>query len=133
MNLVIDTSALLALLWQEPGWQTVAQALHEANSLMSTVNLAELVAKTQEHHPVSESDVRSLLAELPITIVPYDADQAITTGILRNTTRTLGLSLGDRACLALAQQQKAPALTADRLWLELADPLNLDIRYIRPA
>lgn len=132
MNLVIDTSALLALLWQEPGWQTVAQALHETNGLMSTVNLAELVTKTQEQQTVSEADIRSLLAELPITIVPYDADLAIATGILRNATRTLGLSLGDRACLALAQQQKAPALTADHLWLELADPLKLDIRYIRP-
>lgn len=129
---VLDTSALLALLWQEPGWHEVSAALDDARCLMSAVNVAELAAKAQERKEVGEKDIRALLAELPLEIVPLDGEQAIATGLLRSATRHLGLSLGDRACLVLARREKSPVLTADRPWLELAEPLGIDIVCIRP-
>lgn len=130
-SFVIDTSALLAMLWQEPGWETVIQALEAGDCRMSVVNLAEFVSKVHERQPDTEQ-IATLLEELCLHVVDYDREQAMATGLLRAITRPLGLSLGDRACLALAQQLNAPVLTADRPWLALATPLNLDIRCIRP-
>jgi PIN domain nuclease of toxin-antitoxin system len=128
---ILDTSALLALLWQEAGWERVADALDVTGCRMSAVNVAEFVGKAQENQADTEK-IAALLAGLPIEIVAYDRRQAIATGGLRMATRHLGLSLGDRACLALARQEKAPVLTADRAWLTLAQPLGVDIRCIRP-
>lgn len=128
---VIDTSALLAMLWQEPGWDTVSQALECHDCRMSAVNLAEFVSKVQERQQNIEQ-IAALLEKLCLHVEDYDTRQAMNTGLLRAITRPLGLSLGDRACLALAQQLNAPVLTADRPWLELAAPLSLDIRCIRP-
>lgn len=128
---VLDTSALLALLWQEPGWEIVADTLDRTGCRMSAVNVAELVAKARERQP-DVGEINRLIDELPITIVPFDRAQAVSTGVLRAMTRHLGLSLGDRACLSLALQENASVLTADRPWLELAVPLGLDIRCIRP-
>ncbi|MBW7901557.1 MAG: type II toxin-antitoxin system VapC family toxin [Rhodocyclaceae bacterium] len=129
---VLDTSALLALLWQEPGWQEVSAALDDATCLMSAVNVAELAAKAQERRAIGEKDIRALLAELPLEIVPLDGEQAIAVGLLRSATRHLGLSLGDRACLVLARREKSTVFTADRPWLDLSASLGLDIRCIRP-
>ncbi len=132
MNLpVLDTSALLALLWQEPGWETVADALDATGCRMSAVNVAEFVGKTQEKQ-ADTGKIDALLRDLPIEIAAFDRPQALAAGLLRKATRHLGLSLGDRACLALATQERAVVLTADRPWLELARPLELDIRCIRP-
>jgi len=128
---VLDTSALLAFLWQEPGWEIVAEALEVGGCRMSAVNVAEFVAKAQEKQTDREQ-IEILLDELPMTIVDHDREQAIATGVLRAATRHLGLSLGDRACLALAQREQCPVLTADRPWLEVAVPLGLDIVCIRP-
>lgn len=128
---VLDTSALLALLWQEPGWEIVADALDKTECRMSAVNVAEFVAKARERQP-DIGEINALINELPLVIVPFDRTQAVSSGMLRAKTRHLGLSLGDRACLALALQDNASVLTADRPWLELAGPLNLDIRCIRP-
>ncbi|GAB4415601.1 MAG: PIN domain-containing protein [Sideroxydans sp.] len=128
---VLDTSALLALLWQEPGWQTVAALLEAEDCRMSSVNLAEFVAKVQEKQP-DPRQIQRLLDDLPIEVVAHDREQAFATGMLRGPTRHLGLSLGDRACLALARKEGACVYTADRPWLEVAAPLSLDIRCIRP-
>lgn len=128
---ILDTSALLALLWQEPGWEQVADALDTTGCRMSAVNVAEFVGKVQEKQTETRK-IDALLNELPIEVVTHDRSQAITTGQLRMATRHLGLSLGDRACLALAQQERTAVLTADRPWLELAEPLGLNIRCIRP-
>lgn len=128
---VLDTSALLAFLWQEPGWEQVQATLADATCRMSAVNLAEFVSKTQER-TVPQAQIEDLLSALPLEIVASDKAHAIETGLLRNATRELGLSLGDRACLALARQYKASALIADRPWLALTDALQLDIQCIRP-
>ncbi len=128
---ILDTSALLALLWQEPGWELVSDALDKTVCRMSAVNVAEFVGKVQEKQTDTEK-IDALLNDLPIQVVAFDRAQAIAIGRLRNATRHLGLSLGDRACLALALIEAAPVLTADRAWRELSGPLGLDIRIVRP-
>lgn len=113
MTAVLDTSVLLALLWDEPGADKVAPALKEAR--VSAVNLAELVSKLIDRG-ASEREAIDVIGSLGLDIANFDAEQALTAGLLRRQTRELGLSIGDRACLALARRDGAVALTADRSW-----------------
>ena len=115
---VLDASALLALLQDEPGADAVASRL--PNSAISAVNLSEVVAKLTERG-VPAAELRQALDGMALDVRPFDTEAAYAAGSLRRATRTLGLSLGDRACLALAMQLDAVALTTDRAWLGLPD------------
>jgi len=126
---VLDTSALLAWLWQEPGWERVDAAFTRMDCRIGTVNWAELVSKLTERI-ADEGEARHLLAQLPATREDFGETDAFDCGWLRTPTRALGLSLGDRACLALARRLGAVALTADRSWLKL--DLGVTIECIRP-
>lgn len=108
---VLDASAPLALLQGEPGAERVAAALPRA--AISGVNLSEVVAK------LTDEAIRASLAGLDLDVRPFDEDLAYDAGELRPATRARGLSLADRACLALARRLDAKALTADRAWLGL--------------
>lgn len=123
---VLDASALLALLGSEPGSEVVAETI--PGSAISTVNLSEVVSKLTERG-VPEQAVRAALGEIELEIHPFSEDLAYRTGFLRLATRSLGLSLGDRACLALGLQLEATVLTTDRNWREL--DLGIEIRAIR--
>lgn len=116
-NRVLDASALLALLNREPGWEMVLEALQH-DAYVSAVNWAEVVGKLSEAG-MPENEVREVLESLPVQLVSVTSDLAFRIGFLRPRTRTLGLSLGDRACLALAESLGVPALTADRAWASL--------------
>jgi PIN domain nuclease of toxin-antitoxin system len=123
---VLDATALLALLHDEPGAEAVAEAL--PHSSISTVNLAEVVAKLAEAG-MPEETIRIALAGLGIEVIPFDEDLAYRTGLLRALTSRYGLSLGDRACLALGLRLGQPVLTADRIWATLK--VGVKIRVIR--
>jgi len=110
---VLDSSAVLALLLAEPGADKVQAALPGA--LLSTVNLAEIVTKLCERG-MPAREARAAIEAIGPEIVDFGVDQACLCGELRKSTRAAGLSLGDRACLALAQQQNLPAITADAAW-----------------
>jgi PIN domain nuclease of toxin-antitoxin system len=112
-EVVLDASALLALLNSEPGATLVAAALSGAT--ISAVNLSEVVAKLAEAEMPGDA-IREAIQGLPMEVVPFDQEQAYEAGLLRPFTRGAGLSLGDRACLALARRLALPALTADRRW-----------------
>ena len=127
-NVVLDTSAVMAWLQQEPDWEAVGRAFATENCRMSAVNLAELVAKSADRM-CDHAELAAMIAELPIEIVPVDKAQAFATGLLRAAIRNLGLSLGDRACLALAKSINVVALTADEPWLELG--IDARIKCIR--
>ena len=115
---VLDASALLTLLQNEPGAEVVADLL--PRGIMSAVNLSEVVAKLMDHGmPLEEA--REALDGLPIDVASFDRDAAFAAGELRRVTRGAGLSLGDRACLALATRLGATAVTADRAWASLSD------------
>jgi PIN domain nuclease of toxin-antitoxin system len=122
---VLDASALLCLLNAEPGQEVVADALSE--SVMSAVNLSEVVAKLCDHG-LSDADIRDALDGLSLDVRPFTSDQAYASGALRRLTRELGLSLGDRACLALAAELGAVALTADRQWVQIGE---VQIKVVR--
>jgi ribonuclease VapC len=125
-DVVLDASALLAVLRAEPGAERVEPRLEGA--CISTVNLSEVVAKLIEDD-VPEAEIRHAIGRLDLDVHAFDAHYAYITGVLRRSTRALGLSFGDRACLALAQNLGALALTADRSWSQL--DLDIAIEVIR--
>lgn len=124
---VLDASALLAFLKREPGEAIVAPLL--ADAVISAVNLSEVVAKLAEDQLPARQLIPALLASSGLTVAPFDEEMAILTGDLRPATRAYGLSLGDRACLALAEHLHLPAITTETRWDGL--PLQVDIRRIR--
>jgi len=125
-EVVIDASALLALLSAEPGADIVVQALPGA--VISAVNLSEVVAKLGQAG-LPENAARQALRPLGLRVEPFDEEQAYQAGLLHAATRRLGLSLGDRACLGLAQKLGVTALTADKTWADLST--GASVRVIR--
>jgi ribonuclease VapC len=123
----LDASALLAIFFREPGNERVHELLH--SSVISSVNISETVAKLQERG-TSEKTIVEAIADLRFKIVDFDTTQAIRAGRLRIATRERGLSLGDRACLALAIGEGAIAVTADRSWADLVLPV--EVVLVRP-
>jgi PIN domain nuclease of toxin-antitoxin system len=123
---VLDASALLAAYLDEPGGAQVLQALPGA--LLSAVNYTEVIGKCLDHGETMDRAVRKLAA-MGCHIVAYDAVLARRAGEMRPQTKRLGLSLADRACLALAEREKLPVLTADKSWAKVG--LEIDIRVIR--
>lgn len=124
---VLDASALLALLQNEPGKDVVAAAI-AAGAEMSAVNLAEVVTKLDERG-LTPAEIQASIVPLGISISDFDNALAYATGLLRAATKAFGLSLGDRACLALAQKLSLPALTTDRAWSSLS--LGITVTVIR--
>ena len=113
---VLDASALLCLLQSEPGADRVARAL--PNSVIGAVNFSEVVGKLVEAG-VEEREIDSFVDTLQLKVVPFNQEQARLAGLLRIATRRFGLSLGDRACLALASLHDAVALTCEKSWMKI--------------
>lgn len=127
-DVILDASALLAMLNDEPGGPKVAGVIDAAR--ISTVNYAEVVS----HYirlGMPERDVAAMLDPLPMTIVPADKALAQLAGRLRSVTAEAGLSLGDRFCLALAIRDGLPAWTADKAWRTVADAARAEVVIIR--
>jgi ribonuclease VapC len=115
---VLDASALLCLIQNEPGADIVRRCLPE--SRISTVNYAEVVAKLIELG-AADADISANLGLLELSVVDFTWRHAHSSGLLRRTTRSFGLSMGDRACLALANSLGATAVTTDRRWADIPD------------
>ena len=126
MIAVLDASALLAFLQDEPGGEIVDTFL--SNARLSTVNWAEVVQKSVARG-VDVRGMKEDIEALGVIIQPFTIEQAQIAGNLWSETKTLGLSLGDRACLALGLQMRAAVLTTDQVWANLK--LDLDIRVLR--
>lgn len=124
--IALDASALLAFLFRERGSDRVAP--HVDESCLSAVNLSEVIGRFvrdgHDHRVVLER-----ILATSIEIVPFGRSEAALAASLIPATRALGLSLGDRACLALAMKRDIPALTADRTWSRLS--LDLEIEVVR--
>lgn len=125
-SFVLDSSAVIALVKGEKGWHRVAEVL--AQSVILSVNAAEVFSKLAEWKmpPVDRDKYQAVMEDL---IVPYDQDLAIRTGVLRGQTSAQGLSLGDRACLSLAQRLGVPVLTSDQIWTKIS--IGVTIEMIR--
>jgi ribonuclease VapC len=113
-SFALDSSAILALIKNEPGSDVVVSVLPRA--VMSAVNISEVVSKLVDLNS-STAPLDEALAEGKVEIVPFTESQARLAGELRTATRSRGLSLGDRACLALAQERGLTAVTADSAWV----------------
>lgn len=124
-GVVLDASAVLALLQEEPGADEVEGLLDGAS--MSCVNLSEVIQKA-EQHDVETEGLEYALEALGIVFRDFDLAMARPTAELWSAGK--GLSLGDRACLALAKMTDATAITADGRWM--MDALGVDVRLIRP-
>jgi ribonuclease VapC len=124
--IVLDASALLAYLFREEGHERVAEVIDD--SCLSTVNLSEVIGRFVRDGHDGPTVLRRLAAS-PIKIVTFAAADASRAASLIPKTERLGLSLGDRACLALAMMRGVPAVTADRSWKRLA--LGVPVRVIR--
>jgi PIN domain nuclease of toxin-antitoxin system len=127
---VLDASAVLALMDAEPGEEAVAAVLPGA--LVSAVNLAEVVSKLAERGMPAPQAHADALA-LGIDVVAFDAHLALDAGALRPLTRAAGLSLGDRCCLALARLRHAAVLTTETRWASIAKVVGVKVSNIRPG
>jgi ribonuclease VapC len=124
--IALDASALLAFLLRERGHERVRELLNEA--CMSTVNFSEVLGRFaragQDVVPIAEK-----LLAAPIELVAFSTQQATLAAALLLETQAEGLSLGDRACLALARERGVRAVTADKSWRRLK--LAIEIETIR--
>ncbi len=121
---VLDSSAVVALMMKERGAEAVEPYLEGA--MVSAVNLAEIGAKMVERGATLEL-VEAELHAAGIVVVAFDRQQAIETARLRALTKERGLSLADRACLALAASTGRVAVTSDREWTEVGLPIEIHL------
>ncbi|TAL46688.1 MAG: PIN domain-containing protein [Methylovulum sp.] len=127
--IVLDASALLAYLFQEKGHAVVAKYLESA--CISTVNLSE-VAGRFARDGIDACLFIQEIQKTSIEIAPFTQIHALHAANLIKLTRQYGLSLGDRACLALAKERQLAVLTADSVWSDLLD-IHIDVIQIRQS
>jgi ribonuclease VapC len=125
-DLVVDATAIIAFLVGEPFTRFEGERL--GNALISAVNLSEVLARLPEIG-VPESETAAAVSRLSLRVVAFDETQARATARLRPLTRQAGLSLGDRACIALGSAKGCPVVTADRAWANL--DLGVEVILIR--
>jgi len=116
-KIVVDASVLLAVIHREPGSEKLTAELLDT-ATVSTVNLAEVQGKLLDRGWTADEAWEDAIGTVG-AIEEFTADQAKAAGSLIAQTRPFGLSLGDRACLALALERNAPVYTADRAWKKL--------------
>ncbi len=126
MSCALDSSVVLAVMWGEAGAENAADRLR--TGVISAVNYSETFGKLIDRGLTREA-AETAIDALALRVVSFDEDQALAAGRLRETTRSAGLSLADRACLALAAAEGVPALTADRAWSRV--DIGVEIEVIR--
>lgn len=124
IDYVLDASALLALLNEEPGSERVERCL--AACIISAVNYCETIGKLIDAG-VPEDEAQTSVDLLGIEIIPFDSSLTMLATSLRPATKKYGLSLGDRCCLALTLHLKATALTAERTWSKLNIGASIEV------
>lgn len=115
-KIVIDSSAILALLNKEKGAEIVEKKLDGA--IISSVNFSEVLV-VAARNGLDQEKLAALLKNIFPNIVDFDFKQAAIAASLDKITKKHGLSFGDRACLALAKQENCAVLTADKAWKKL--------------
>ena len=127
-SVILDASALIALIAQETGWEKVAAVLPKA--MMSSVNVAEVGTFAVRKYGVNKEGVRELIEQTVPEVVDFNCSLAFLASELVVKTKNFGLSLGDRACLALALTTGYPIFTTDKIWSALKIE-NLHIEQLR--
>ena len=122
MSIVFDSSVVIAILKQEVGYQNAEFFLEDA--LISAVNYAEVVECITRLGYANE-EIKVVLQKFPFKVISLNHSLAEAIGLMSRETKKYGLSLGDRACLALAIDKQLPVLTADRVWANLDVPIEV--------
>ena len=125
---VLDASAILAALFCEPGADVVET--HYQEGIVSSVNLSEVAAKLSDRG-MSSVEAQELLSGLGLAVRPFDERLAYIAGAMRDATRSVGLSLGDRACLALGLAEAVPVVTVDTKWTEISEAVGVEVILAR--
>lgn len=123
-DIVLDASAILAVILNEPGQERVTG--FEGRAHVSTVNMAEVRSRLHDVGML-RPEIDHHVAMLDVNEIAFSSQHAASAGELRRNTRQAGLSLGDRACLALAMALAAPAMTADRNWANVDVPVTVEV------
>ena len=126
----MDASALLALARGEPGYEVVEDIIQTEQSVVSSVNMAEVGAKLIDSG-LPQMQLARILQQFQVDVVDFNIEQAVRSACLRPLTKSFGLSLGDRACLGLAQLMDGCVVTADRAWNDVEALLHLKVIQIR--
>lgn len=124
--IVLDASAVLAVMRDESGGNRVTEAMPAV--VIAAVNHSEVLAKLIDYGMTPQGAVEEL-DRMKLYVRPFDLELSELAGRLRGPTARFGLSLGDRACLALASSLNCPAMTTDRIWDEL--DIGVEIRLLR--
>jgi ribonuclease VapC len=125
---VVDASAALAYLKGESSIEALPTLL--AQGIVSTINLAE-VGDYYAQYGHERSRIADMISALGMAAMPLDSDLALDAALLKPSTRSIGASLADRCCLALARRLNLPALTGDRKWAEISEAVGVEIVLIR--
>ncbi|MBA4000484.1 type II toxin-antitoxin system VapC family toxin [Brevundimonas sp.] len=112
-RIVVDSSAVVAAVLEEPGGEEMAR--RDGPFLLSAVNLCEVLERLAADDR-KKRRILEMLEDIGLVLIDFTPDLAATAARLKAPTRSVGLSLGDRACLALALREQAPVLTGDRAW-----------------
>lgn len=127
---VLDASALTAFVQEEEGFRRVRSAI-ERGALISAVNWAETLSDMAERGEMIEGAERRIRMDVAkagsLGVIQFDEIQAIEAARLRVRTKSLGLSLADRACLALGRLRRLPVLTTDRAWRSLHISVKIEV------
>lgn len=123
---VLDCSVVLAILFDEAGSKNALG--YVGHGLCCSVNVTEVIARLVDKG-CDANDAASIFSGLGLGVVSFDENLGILAGQLRASTKHLGLSLGDRACLALGMREEAVVVTADRAWQDL--DIDIEIKLIR--
>jgi PIN domain nuclease of toxin-antitoxin system len=123
-KVVFDASALIILFAKEPGYETIRQYMERA--IISSVNIAEVHKYCIESQRLMEDECRSLVMRSGIQIIAFCQEQALITVSIVGKKKNYGLSLGDRACIALAMLKSYPVLTCDKIWQKV----DIDVPFL---
>jgi PIN domain nuclease of toxin-antitoxin system len=123
-KIVFDSSALIALFAKENGYQLIKT--HMKDGIISSVNIAEVYKYCIETQNLTEDEAKTLVQLSDIKIIDFCPQQALISAKIIHDTKLHGLSLGDRACIALAILKKHPILTCDKIWQKL----DLNVEFI---
>ncbi|RYE11618.1 MAG: PIN domain-containing protein [Rickettsiales bacterium] len=127
-KVILDASAVIAFLKKENGYMEVQEVIHKA--VISSINATEIAKYIHSENKLSIEDTKKIIDSIFEEIVPFNGEQIYMNASLVSQTKRYGLSLGDRACIALGQITGYPVYTTDRIWKEIGIP-NVDIRLIR--
>lgn len=116
-KIVFDSSAIIALFAKEKGYEFIKK--HMKDAVISSVNIAEVYKYCIEVQNLNEDDAKDLIKLLDIKIIDFNHEQALITATLVSKTKKYGISLGDRACIALAILGKYSVITCDSMWQKL--------------